>query len=210
MAKKTYTVASKKIGSSFSEMLKLGLSLVCYAVISCTVLAIVNNVTAPRIKQNQIQKANQAMKIVFPKATSFDLIQDFKPLTSSATMVVTDGYLAKDGDKIIGGVVQVAGPTYDKAKIVVGLDLEENVTGVQILEISDSPGFGLKANDNTFVLPNGKTFLEQFASLSSKNGFKNGNTFDSISGATITSVGLGNMIDEACFVLKNEFEKINK
>lgn len=210
MAKKTYTVSKKKSDKGIGEMIRLGLSLVCYAVISCTVLAIVNNFTAPKIKQNQIEKANIAMAAVFPQADNFEMIENFSPLTSTATMAVTDGYYAVKDGKIIGGVVQVTGPTYDKAKIIVGLNLDGTVSGVQILEISDSPGFGLKANQADFFVKDGKTFYGQFEGKNAYDGFKNGANFDSISGATITSHGLGNMISEAVSVLFNEFEKANK
>ena len=67
--------------------------------------------------------------------------------------------------------------------------------------------FGLKANDPSFFLKNGKTFTGQFEGKDASNGFKNGNNFDSISGATITSHGLGNMISEATSVLSLEIEK---
>ena len=67
---------------------------------------------------------------------------------------------------------------------------------MQVLELSDSPGFGLKANDSTFKLPNGKTFYGQFTGKSAINGFKDGSNFDAISGATITSKGLGDMVSE--------------
>ena len=95
---------------------------------------------------------------------------------------------------MIGGVAQVTGPTYDKGTIMVGMKSDGTVTGLQFLELTDSPGFGLKANDPTFTLANGKTFYGQFEGKNAKDGFVAGQTFDSISGATITSVGIGNLI----------------
>ena len=61
--------AKKDLG----EMIKLGLILVVYAVASCTVLAIVNNFTKPKIMQNQIEKANVAMKKVFANADDIEI-----------------------------------------------------------------------------------------------------------------------------------------
>lgn len=207
MAKKTYSVSKRKSDAGIMEMVKLGLSLVCYAVISCTVLAIVNNFTAPTIKANEIRKAQVAMQAIFPVADNFEPIENFSPVTGTATMAVTDGYLAKKDGQVIGGVVQVTGPTYEKAKVIVGLNLDGTISGVQILEISDSPGFGLKANKPDFFLKNGKTFYGQFEGKDASNGFKSGNNFDSITGATITSHGLGNIISEATSVLFTEFKK---
>ena len=67
-------MTEKKDG--IGSMIKLGLTLAIFAVASCTVLALVNNVTSPVIKENNIRKANEAMKAVFPEAESFDIPDD--------------------------------------------------------------------------------------------------------------------------------------
>lgn len=182
------------------EMVKLGLILVIYAVISCTVLALVNNWTLPRIVQNQINKANTAMKNVFPEADSFVAIKNFPP-SKNAMIKISDVYLAKNGDDVLGAVCQVSGPTYDKAKIIMGLKNDNTVSGVEFLELSDSPGFGLKAKDATWTFSNGKTFYGQFQGKDATNGFSINNNFDAISGATITSRGVGDLLTEGSKVL---------
>lgn len=196
MAKK-YTVSKSHTKKDTKEIFRLGLILVCYAVVLCTILSVVNYFTAPRIKLNQDQKASAAMKEVFATADSFeaDDDSDFYNTNSTSSIKVRDFYFAKKDGKVIGGVIQVTGPTYDKGKIIVGMDLDSVVTGVRILELSDSPGFGLKANSPTFTLPSGKTFYGQFEGKPALDGFKDGQNFDAISGATITSKGLGDMID---------------
>lgn len=186
-------MSKKNLG--IGEMIKLGCILVCYAVASCAVLAIVNNFTAPQIKKNQIEAANKAMAEVFVNADEF-LPVDNAPLSSKNTISVTDFYLAKKNGKIIGAVAQVAGPTYDKGKLIVGVDKNGVVSGMRILELSDSPGFGLKANDPTFKLPSGLTFYDQFEGKEVKKGFVINQTFDAISGATITSNAIGDLITE--------------
>ncbi len=185
----------EKSNNSTFEMIKLGLILALYAAISCVVLAIVNNVTAPKIQQNQITKANNAMKKVLA-ADTFEQITDFEP-SSNGTIKIEDMYLAKKDGKVIGATCQVSGPTYEQATLIVGLDTTGTVTGVEFLKITDSPGFGLKANDPTFIMPNGKTFYGQFEGKKAADGFTAGKNFDAISGATITSVGIGNLITEA-------------
>ena len=55
------------------SMIKLGLILAAYAVVACTVLAVVDNITSPVIKQNQERKANEAMRAVFAQADSFQI-----------------------------------------------------------------------------------------------------------------------------------------
>lgn len=181
--------------NGIGEMIKLGLTLVCYAVAACTVLAVVYNLTAERIKQNQNASGNKAMTEVFVEADSFVPVTDFSP-SSNAAITISDFYLAKQGDNTIGAVVQVSGPTYDKGRIIVGIDKSGIITGMKVLEISDSPGFGLKAGDPNFTLSNGKTFYGQFTGKDSKAGFKTNETFDGITGATITSDAIGVLLSE--------------
>lgn len=184
--------------NSTFNMIKLGLILAAYAVVSCTVLALVNNLTAPVIAQNKINKANQSMKIVFETADSFEEVTDYIPSTDSS-ITINNMYLAKNGGNVLGAVTQVTGPTYDRGTIIVGVDLNGTVTGLQILELSDSPGFGLKANDPTFHVANGNTFYGQFTGLNVADGFKAGETFDAISGATITSNAIAALVNQGTY-----------
>src|SRR5574344_995615 len=180
-------------------MVKLGVTLAVYAVISCALLAVVNNFTAPVIEANQIAKANAGMKAVFAEADSFEQVTDFTPSTD-ATITRDKFYLAKVGGDVKGAVVQATGPTYDHGTIVVGVDLDGTVKGMQFLALSDSPGFGLKANDATFKVKSGTTFYGQFAGKKVADGFTAGQTYDAISGATITSKGVGKIMTMATFV----------
>lgn len=194
---------NKNLG--IGEMIKLGIILVFYAVASCTVLAIVNSFTSVKIKQNQIEAANKAMKEVFSEADSFEPVQNFN--SNYGNITVSDFYLATKEGQVCGGVCQVSGPTYDKGKIIVGVDLKGIVTGMQILELSDSPGFGLKANDPTFKLPDGNTFYGQFTGLKVADGFTVNQTFDGISGATITSKAIGDLVTQGSAVICNYLEE---
>ena len=178
------------------EMIKLGLTLAIYAVISCTVLAVVNNFTAPKIAQNQENKVNQAMTSFFPgDGYTFESVSDYDA-ASVGTIKIENLIIAKKDGKAVGGTAQVNGPTYDQATILVGMKADGTITGLQFLKNTDSPGFGLKANDPTFTLSNGKTFFGQFEGKNAKDGFTAGKNFDAISGATITSVAVSSLINE--------------
>lgn len=186
-------MSENKKNRSSVETIRLGLVLALYAMVSCAVLAVVSNLTGPKISQNQIDKANAAMKAVVPEAESFEQIQDFAQ-GENKSIAIEKMYLAKKGEKVIGGTAQVSGPTYDRGTIIVGMTVDGTVTGLQFLELTDSPGFGLKANDPTFTLPNGQTFYGQFNGKNAEQGFKSGVNFDAISGATITSNAIAGMI----------------
>ena len=189
------------------EMIKLGLTLAIYAVISCTVLAVVNNFTAPKIAQNQENKVNQAMASFFPgDGYTFEAVSDYDE-ASVGTIKIENMIIAKKDGKAVGGAAQVNGPTYDQATILVGMKADGTITGLQFLKNTDSPGFGLKANDPTFTLSNGKTFFGQFEGKNAKDGFKAGETFDAISGATITSNGVANLLAEGTGSLLKYLEK---
>ena len=178
------------------SMIKLGLILCAYAVVACAMLALVNNFTAPKIAENQTKKVSAAMQEFFPESgLTFETINDFTPPVVGA-ITVDEMYVAKRGNEIVGGAAQVTGPTYDHGTILIGIKNDGTVTGLKFLKLTDSPGFGLKANDATFKLPNGKTFYGQFEGKNAKDGFVAGQNFDAISGATITSEAVSSLINE--------------
>ena len=170
------------------EMLKLGLVLACFAAVACVALAFVNNLTAPTIAKVEAEKANAGMKAVFADA---DYFMDAEGFTSTVINGVTIDKVcfAYKNDAKIGVVVQATGSTYDKATILVGINMDKVVTGVNFLSISDTPGFGQKAAE--------PTFYEQFAGKDAAGSFVPGTDFDGISGATITTNGVANIITEA-------------
>ena len=178
------------------SMIKLGLVLCAYAVVACAMLAIVNNFTAPKIADNQAKKVSTAMQEFFPdNGLTFETVNDYKaPVVGAIT--VDEIYVAKKDGIIVGGAAQVTGPTYDQGSILIGIKTDGTVTGLKFLKLTDSPGFGLKANDPTFKLANGKTFYGQFEGKNAKTAFKAGQNFDAISGATITSVAVSSLINE--------------
>lgn len=198
-----------KSDDSIFSMIKLGLILAAYAVVSCTVLAVVNNFTAQKIAQNQADKVNAAMAAFFPgdggqssTALTFETVSSYESKATGTTKVEQLIVAKKDG-VIIGGAAQVNGPTYDQATILVGMAADGTVTGLQFLKNTDSPGFGLKANDPTFKLANGQTFYGQFTGKNAKDGFVLGETFDAISGATITSNGVAGLLTAGTQTLLN-------
>ncbi|QTQ12307.1 FMN-binding protein [Treponema parvum] len=177
------------------KTIKLGLILAAYAVASCFCLALINNITSPVIAKNKAGKVADILKVVFADADSFEQVSDFK--TGEGAAVIDALYIAKKGKNVSGAVTQITGATYDKATILVGQDLKGTVTGVQFLELSDSPGFGQKARDPAFKVSSGKTFYEQFTGKKVKDGFVPGATFEAISGSSITSKGVAALLSQA-------------
>ena len=108
------------------EMFKLGLSLAIFASVACVCLALVNNVTAPAIAAAKERELNAGLAVVFPEADTFQAAPEFTPDTANSVKV-TNLYLAKQGDQVLGAVVQANGPTYDKAEMLIGVTLDRDV-----------------------------------------------------------------------------------
>lgn len=184
------------------QILKLGLTLAAFAVVSCFALAVVNNFTAPVIEKNNAAKTAAGLASVFPDADSYVEVEAPKSINKTT---INGVWLAKKGDAVLGGVAKVTGPTYDKATILAGFDKNMKIAGVVFLEISDSPGFGQNAKDASYKTSTGKTFYGQFAGVDAKNGVEAGKNFEALSGATITSNGVAALINDAAAAVKGAF-----
>ncbi|MCQ2578905.1 MAG: FMN-binding protein [Treponema sp.] len=184
------------------QILKLGLTLAAFAVVSCLALAVVNNFTAPVIEKNNAAKTSAGLTVVFPEADSFESVNAEKSINKTTIEGV---WLAKKGDTVLGGVAKVTGPTYDKSTILTGFDKNMKISGVVILETSDSPGFGQNAKDPSYKTSTGKTFYGQFEGVDAKNGVEAGKNFEALSGATITSNGIAALINDAAAAVKGAF-----
>ncbi len=190
------------------SMIKLGLILAVYAAASCTVLALVNNVTSPVIKLNQLRKAKNAMEEVISQADDFADLKGFVQ-HFEGTVQINDLKFAKKDGQIIGAVCQVTGPTYETSSIMVGMLSDGTLTGMRYLSNKDTPGFGLKGSDATYKLASGKTFYEQFAGLSTDEPLVAKKNFDAISGATITSNGIASLLNVAVSSMKKALAEVS-
>ena len=173
------------------NMLKLGLSLAIYASVACVCLSLVNMVTAPAIAAAKERELNAGLAVVFPEADSFEAAPGFTSDTETSVKV-TNLYLAKKAGQVMGAVVQANGPTYDKAEMLIGITLDRSITGIQFLSLTDTPGFGQKAAEPEFA--------GQFAGKSIDDGFSAGADVVAISGATITTKGVSQLIKYSAYV----------
>lgn len=169
------------------DMLKLGFILAMFASVACVCLAVVNILTAPTIAAVQAEKANAGMKVVFSDADAFEKIDT--PVERFGSTTINNIYFAKQGEEVIGAVVEASGSTYNEATLLVGFDLNRIITGIEFLSLSDTPGYGQAAADPEFT--------NQFSGLTATSALEVGKDFDGISGSTKTTEGITTIINYA-------------
>lgn len=159
-----------------NQLFKFGaiLSSICLA--ATLVLAVTYQITKPKIEEQQRQAEKEALKIVMPDADSF---------TPESVKGIEYYEATKDG-KSIGYCVKVVGNGYSGfIKMIVGIDPQGTIKGLEVLEQQETPGLGAKVNE---VRPGEKRpwFLEQFTGKKA-DALELRKNIDALTGATITS-----------------------
>ena len=169
----------------FANIISVGLKLFLITAISACVLAVVNNITAPIIERNTIEKQELAMKSVIENAVRFEKADMSALALVDLRCSVTSVYNAVNSqDKTIGYAVMVSTGGYGgEILLTVGIDNDLKVTGIDVISHSETPGLGENCTK--------PQFKEQFKGKENgievvKNG-ASGNQVDAISSATITS-----------------------
>jgi len=171
-------------------------------------------VTLPRIERNKAEALQKAIFHVLPNASTsttyyLDESDGFKLLEGDdvAEQLVYAGY--DDAEQLVGLAVEAQGMGYqDVIALIYGYSFtEQAIIGIQVLESKETPGLGDKIETDP-------AFLENFKSLDvSVRG--DGSTLanaivpvkhgektkpwevDSITGATISSVAIANLLDRS-------------
>ena len=186
--KKQATEPKKKDGQN--EIIRLGLILFLITFVVALMLGVTNSITKEPIRLASEKATQEAMQIVLQEADSFEAVED-----REMTEPVEQAALAKKDGETIGYCVKVCPSGFsDVIEIMVGIDLNQTITGVSIISISDTPGLGAKAAD--------PTFLTQFTGKNGpltvvKNSATEENEVVAVSGATITSTAVTNGVQSA-------------
>ncbi|MDR2109735.1 MAG: FMN-binding protein [Spirochaetaceae bacterium] len=177
-------------------ILKLGIALTLYATAACVGLAFVYSATEKTIARRQEADLEAALRELFPGGDRFAVMPE--PLVSPDPAVsFGDQYVIYRGGTVIGAAVRASGPSYGgPITALVGVDAGGLITGVKILEHSDTPGLGANAAaPNYFVDKDaGITFYGQFMGKSVRDPFEVKNDVAVITAATITSRAVTGMV----------------
>ncbi len=185
------------------DFLRMALILFVITSLVAALLGLANYFTAPIIAVSAQERLNQSLQSLVKEADSFPTVDDFESeVTVNGTTVPVEAIyqaLDKNGE-FKGYCVQVRPMGYsDVIDMIVALNTEGVVSGVQILSISDTPGIGMKVeSDESF-----KTSVYGLDSIAKivKSESK-GNEVQVISGASISSSAYINGVNAALAVAK--------
>lgn len=149
--------------------------------VTALLLGVVNNFTAPVIVGNTADKMKTAVEAVVEGKIDSATAKDY-PVQGESTVQQIISYV-NDSGKTVYAVKAVPTGYAGDIEMMVGLDETGNVTGVEIITMSETPGLGAGVKGN-------EKWLSQFLG-------EGQDELDAITGATITSKAVQQGVDDA-------------
>ena len=167
-----------KTESNVMYILRLAATLLIITSLVAAALAGVNSVTAPAIAKLTAEKTQQAIEAVLPGGGEEI---DRNAVGFAGADLVSKVYKGENGYAI-----EVTPGGFDNTiTMMVGVDFEGKVLGIDIISHTETAGLGAVADAET---PAGQNFRGQFVGAAgSVSVTKDGGAVESITGATITS-----------------------
>ena len=175
-----------KISGKF--VLKVAGTLTVISLVVAALLGVVNMVTEDKIDAINAEKTNQALAAVAPEGAEFTPVELSDEAVAAAAAY---GTLDSMYEMSTGGYAMkiVASGSQGSIEMIVGVDANKALTGVSVVNHSETGGIGTKVVNND---PNtaGTPVLDQFIGMSGAGSLVVGKTVTPISGATVTSKGI--------------------
>ncbi len=176
-------------GIKLKDILVPTVALLLICLVATALLAGSNMLTKQKIADNAAQTEIESRKLVLPEGATYSDVETLDNGVTYCTGFDADGneagYVFTAGAKGYGGTVTV----------MVGLDTEGNITGVEILSHSETPGLGANATKQDFK----DRFIGKNGELTVNKSSNEGQNLQAITAATITSkavVSAVNLITE--------------
>lgn len=170
------------------------LALLIICLVATTLLAGTNLITAEKIAQNAVEKENSSRMVVIPTAS------DFSEVTTLESGITYCEALAKDGAKM-GYVFTSGAKGYGgTVGVMIGIDNDGVITGIEILSHAETPGLGANATGEAFK----SRFSGKSGELTVDKNSNDGQNIQAITAATITSKAVVSAVNAAL----SEFEAI--
>jgi electron transport complex protein RnfG len=206
------------MGTFNNSSLMQGWLIIVLSVLFSVTLAAVNIKLSPVIEENKVKETMEKIPALI-SGESATGSADMTPFTIKQRSIkaqkngITKSYIAYDAfnntNEVAGHVIKASGQGYaDKIELLLGLDAAgEKITGLFILDQKETPGLGNR------IIEQG--WRSQFTGKPSdiplvviKGKSVNKNEIDAISGATISSRSVTEIINSAIRDVKNEIALI--
>ncbi len=160
---------------SIGDILKPTIVLAVICIVTSALLAVTNSLTAPVIAALAVETELNTRKVVLSQAEEFvdETYGDVAYCTGKDAGGNTVGYVFTTSAKGYGGDV----------KIMVGINADGTVSGVQTLELSETPGLGMNATKPSFL----EQFIGKTLGVAVNKNNPGENEIKALTGATITS-----------------------
>ncbi len=183
------------------------LILFAFTVVLGLILGVVYGITKAPIDKVNYENTQAAYKAVFEDADQFEDYDDFDK-DAANELVAENGYSDEIDNVVtaldasgnpIGYVMTVTAKDASQSTITfsVGIASDGTVNGYSITDIAETPGLGMKAEDEEFYSQFEGKNVDSFTVV--KSAPTADNEIESISGATITSKAMANGVN-ACLV----------
>lgn len=177
------------------EIIIPAVTLFVICLVSTLLLSLTNSVTSGQIEVIQKENADNARKKVCVEAVSFEPVESgsdgsteiYKALDASGVCI---GYAVSTMDKSYGGDI----------KVMTGIDTEGRVTGVEILQIDDTPGLGMNAKKEGFR----NQYIGKSADGLVVSKTASGDEIQAITGATRTSEAVTRCVTKAYSIISEK------
>lgn len=172
------------------EALTNSIVLAVVLIVISLVLGALHNFLQPVISDMYENSLMGKMEELVPARSYKKLDIEFEKANS-----IISAYEAKNGLTLEGYCIETEANGYEApVRILVGLDAEGSVLGVEILSMNETTGYGSRVND--------KTFLSQFAGKNKELNIVRGEAdteekISAISGATVSSTAVKNGVNNA-------------
>lgn len=155
------------------DMIKMGLILLLITTISGLILGVTNSMTEGIILERAMESDRASLEMLLVDADGFEPVEGEE---IDAVSMVRDVFVGKEGDAVIGYAIKLAPTGYGgEVEMMVGINSNDEITGVEILNQTETPGLGTRITEPDFT---GK-----FNGLTADGDV----SVDAISGATVSS-----------------------
>ena len=161
-------------------------ALLVICLVATALLALTNSVTKQKTADNAVQKENLSRSLVLPEAKEFsepEALEGGITYCTGRDGADNVGYVFTSGAKGYGGTVSV----------MVGMDIEGVITGIEILSHDETPGLGANSTKPEFK----NRFIGKSGALTVSKTSNDGQNVQAITAATITSKAVVSAVNTA-------------